>query len=93
MGNRIISIEDAQKPKDYYEIFLILGNLQVLPAEFAAQIAPLAGFRNVLVHAYVSIDWDLVHEHLQKLEEFYDFETHIKKWLKSRPRRNGTRRS
>jgi len=93
MGNRIISIEDAEKPRDYYDIFLILGNLQVLPPDFAKQIAPLAGFRNILVHDYVSIDWDLVHEHLQNLEDFYDFETHIKKWLKRRPRRNGTRRS
>jgi len=93
MGNRIISIEDAEKPRDYYDIFLILGNLQVLPPEFARHIAPLAGFRNILVHDYVSVDWDLVHEHLQNLEDFYDFETHIKKWLKRRPRRNGTRRS
>jgi len=93
MGNRIISIEDTEKPRDYYDIFLILGNLQVLPPEFARHIAPLAGFRNILVHDYVSVDWDLVHEHLQNLEDFYDFETHIKKWLKRRPRRNGTRRS
>jgi uncharacterized protein YutE (UPF0331/DUF86 family) len=93
MGNRIISIEDAEKPKDYYEIFLILGSLQVLPSEFAKQIAPMAGFRNILVHDYVSIDWDLVHDHLQKLGDFYDFERHIKKWLKRRPRRSGTRRS
>jgi len=93
MGNRIISIEDAEKPRDYYDIFLILGNLQVLPPDFARHIAPLAGFRNILVHDYVSVDWDLVHEHLQNLEDFYDFETHIKKWLKRRPRRNGTRRS
>ena len=93
MGNRIISLEDAEKPRDYYDIFLILGNLQVLPPEFARHIAPLAGFRNILVHDYVSVDWDLVHEHLQNFEDFYDFETHIKKWLKRRPRRNGTRRS
>jgi uncharacterized protein YutE (UPF0331/DUF86 family) len=72
MGNRIISIEDAEKPKDYYEIFLILGNLQVLPSEFAKQIAPLAGFRNILVYDYGSIDWDLVHDHLQRLGDFYD---------------------
>jgi len=93
MGNRIISIEDAEKPRDYYDIFLILGNLQVLPPDFARHIAPLAGFRNILVHDYVSVDWDLVHEHLQNLEDFYEFEKHIKKWLKRRPRRNGTRRS
>jgi uncharacterized protein YutE (UPF0331/DUF86 family) len=93
MGNRIISIEDAREPKDYYEVFLILGHLQVLPTEFAKQIAPISGFRNILVHDYVSVGRDLVYEHLQNLEDIYDFEKHIKKWLKRRPARSRTRRS
>ena len=81
MGNRIISIEDAQEPKDCYEVFLVLGHLQVLPTEVAKQIAPIAGFRNIPVHDYVSADWDPIYEHLQNREDFYDFEKHIKKWL------------
>lgn len=48
--HRIIAIEEARKPADYYESFLILGELGVLPVEFAHNLAPLAGFRNVLVH-------------------------------------------
>jgi len=82
MANRIISIEDAQRPKDYYETFLILGNIQVLPPDFARKIAPIAGFRNILVHEYIGLDWDLVYEHLQRLEDFYQFEEHIKKWIR-----------
>ena len=82
MANRIISIEDAQRPKDYYETFLIMGNIQVLPPDFARKIAPIAGFRNILVHEYIGLDWDLVYEHLQRLEDFYQFEEHIKKWIR-----------
>ena len=40
----------------------------------------MAGFRNILVHEYISLDWDLVYDHLQKLEDFYEFEVYIKKW-------------
>jgi uncharacterized protein YutE (UPF0331/DUF86 family) len=83
MANRIISIEDAQRPKDYYEAFLILGNIQVLPPVFARKIAPLAGFRNILVHEYIGLDWDLVYDHLESLQGFYQFEEYIKKWIKS----------
>lgn len=83
VANRIISIEDAQRPKDYYEAFLILGNIQVFPSDFARKIAPIAGFRNILVHEYIGPDWDLVYDHLQKLEGFYQFEEYIKKWIRS----------
>ena len=82
VANRIISIEDAQKPRDYYEAFLILGNIQILPRGFAKEIAPFAGFRNILVHEYIGLDWELVYDYLQKLEDFYQFEEFIGKWLK-----------
>jgi uncharacterized protein YutE (UPF0331/DUF86 family) len=83
MANRIISIEDAQRPKDYYEAFLMLGNIQVFPSDFAKKIAPIAGFRNILVHEYIGLDWDLVYDRLQRLEDFYQFEEYIKKWIRS----------
>ncbi len=82
MANRIISIEDAQKPRDYYEAFLILGNIQALPSDFARKMAPVAGFRNILVHEYIGLDWDLVYDHLHRLEDFYEFEEYIKKWAR-----------
>ncbi len=83
IGNRVISMEDAQKPRDYYEVFLILGNINVLPPVFAKKIAPIAGFRNVLVHEYVGLDWNLVYDYLQRLEDFYQFENYVKKWIKN----------
>lgn len=52
-------------PRDYYDSFLELGKLQVLPAEFARQIAVCAGLRNRIVHEYDEIDPAKVHEGLQ----------------------------
>src|SRR5512138_3181481 len=60
ISHRIIALEQAAKPRDYYEAILRLGELGVLPAAMARQLAPLAGFRNILVHEYVGIDWDEV---------------------------------
>ncbi len=52
------------KPRDYYESILRLGELDVLPADFAKRLAPLAGFRNILVHEYLVVDWDKVYRNL-----------------------------
>ena len=64
--HRIISLEDAQKPQDYYESFIRLGEIGILPLEFAQKIAPLAGFRNILIHEYLEFDWEIIYKHLQK---------------------------
>ncbi len=39
--------------------FLILGEMGVLPEEFAKKIAPIVGLRNILVHRYEELDKDL----------------------------------
>ena len=60
----IISLEKAKKPKDYHEAIIRMGELGVLPPKFARGLAPIAGFRNILVHEYLSVDWDEVYKQL-----------------------------
>ena len=48
--HRIIAVEGAAKSRDYYEAIVRQGELGVLPPDFARSLAPIAGFRNVLVH-------------------------------------------
>lgn len=62
--HRIIILENARRPVDYYESFLIMGEIGVLPVDFARQLAPPAGFRNILIHEYLGIDWDRVYQNL-----------------------------
>ena len=64
ISHRIISLVGARKPVDYYETILSMGELGVLPAEFARHLTPLAGFRNILVHEYMRLDWDPVYRAL-----------------------------
>jgi len=82
--HRIIVVENAQKPVDYYEAIRSMSGLGVLPADFATELAPLAGFRNILVHEYLVVDWDLVYSHLQHLDDLERFTRYIREWLTTR---------
>jgi uncharacterized protein YutE (UPF0331/DUF86 family) len=64
----------------------MLGKVGVLPRELAERLAPIVGFRNILVHEYLEIDWDEVLRHLQRLGDLYNFVDHVKRWLKNRTR-------
>lgn len=84
ISHRIIALEKAQKPGDYYGAILLMGELGVLPPDFALQLAPIAGFRNILVHQYLSVDWDEVHRHLQRLDDLVRFAELVRDWLRKR---------
>jgi uncharacterized protein YutE (UPF0331/DUF86 family) len=56
----------------------------VLPSEFARHLAPLAGFRNILVHEYLEVNWDEVYENFQSIEDLLTFIRYIRQWLQQR---------
>ncbi|MCS4039820.1 uncharacterized protein YutE (UPF0331/DUF86 family) [Salinibacter ruber] len=72
------------RSQDYYEAIRQQGELGVLPSEFADRLAPLAGFRNVLAHQYLGVNWDEVYSHLQQLDDLDRFAKHIRQWLQMR---------
>jgi len=84
ISNRIISLEKTQKPRDYHEAIIRMGELGVLPSEFARSLAPIAGFRNILVHEYLSVDWDEVYKQLQNLDELVKYAGFVEEWLRKR---------
>jgi uncharacterized protein YutE (UPF0331/DUF86 family) len=88
VSHRIIALEKARKPTDYYEAISLMGELGVLPVDFARQLASIAGFRNILAHEYLSVDWDKVYNHLQNLDDLIRFGVLAHKWLLKRGRGN-----
>lgn len=82
--HRIISIENARKPADYHEAILLTGELGIVPPAFARKIAPMAGFRNILVHEYLVLDWDEVYKNLQQLSDLEQFTDLIRNWLQQK---------
>ena len=79
--HRIIVLENTRKPTDYFEAILMMGEIGILSADFARRLAPLAGFRNILIHEYLGIDWDHVYKNLQNLDELTRFSEEIRRWL------------
>ena len=84
IANRIISMEQLKKPLDAYGSIEMLGKVGILPQTLADRLAPIAGFRNILVHEYLEIDWNEVLHNLQRMGDLHDFMGHIKTWLKDR---------
>jgi len=84
ISNRIISLENAPHPRDSYESLIRLGEIGVLPINFARKVAPLGGFRNILVHEYLEIDWREVFDNLQHLDDLVRFAEAIREWMGQR---------
>lgn len=77
-----VAAAGAPVPDQYRAAILALGPLGVLPEEFAERIAPMAGFRNVLVHHYVEVDLRAVKALLDEhLDDFLDFARHVTRYL------------
>jgi len=52
-------------PRDYHECFVALSRLGVLAGDFARRLAPCAGLRNRIVHAYDDLDAGRVYDSLR----------------------------
>jgi uncharacterized protein YutE (UPF0331/DUF86 family) len=61
----IITESGEAPPRDYYESFLKMGILGMIPVDLARRIASCAGLRNRIVHEYDEIDPIRIHEGLQ----------------------------
>ncbi len=82
ISHRLISLAGGPRPRDYYEAILRLGELGMLPPDFAAHLAPLAGFRNILVHEYLEVDWQEVYRNLQQIDDLAKFAELVREWLR-----------
>lgn len=83
LGNHLISDRELRRAEDYREVFLILGEAKLIPMAFARRLAPMAGFRNILVHDYLKVDLRKVYEALQKnLPDFERFARLMARHLK-----------
>jgi len=60
----IITADFHSRVQEYREMISELGKVGVLDSDFAQQLAPIASFRNVLVHDYLLVDPEIVHEYL-----------------------------
>ena len=70
----LISEDDGAPPDTMTEGFDRLHEMGVLSATLAQRLQGAVGFRNVAVHAYRSIDWQIVHSIThERLDDFRRF--------------------
>lgn len=78
----LIRASGAPPPNDYTESFQRLGELKIIAPELARDLAPAAGARNILIHAYDDVDTE---EFLSSVEDalrlFPQYLAHIEQYL------------
>lgn len=77
IGEMLISTMKLRKPEEAGDVINILAKNKILPNDFAHHFAPIAGFRNIIVHEYTDIDLNKVYNHLQN--DLQDFDFYVKK--------------
>lgn len=83
IAEMIISDQRLPTPQTATESIEILGKEGILESSFAKEFTKAVGFRNILIHDYVKIDYQLVLENLKNnLSDFHKFIKQILKFLK-----------
>ncbi len=74
LASHIIAESDLPAPGSMSEAFERLRQLKLIPDELAARLTKAVGFRNVAVHAYREMDWEIVYGIITtRLADFVDF--------------------
>lgn len=81
IGNHVLAAEGTTV-NEYAHIFSELARLKVIPEEYAQSVKGMAGFRNLLVHEYATIDMVKLTDVLNNnLEDFSLFASYIADYL------------
>lgn len=64
VNHHVLTETGEAPPRDDFGSFVALSRIGALPADFAARLAPRAGLRNRIVHAYDDLDPGRVYDAL-----------------------------
>lgn len=77
----IISDQRLPAPKTSRETIEILGRQGIIDKKLAREFSPAVGFRNILIHDYLKIDYDIVADKINNcLGDFDQFAKQIAKF-------------
>jgi uncharacterized protein YutE (UPF0331/DUF86 family) len=85
IGAHLLASEIKNDWDDYGEIIFKLGQHGIIPEPFADKIQGMAGLRNILVHEYLRIDPNKLHDFMQnRLADFTGFMAYVQDYLDKR---------
>ncbi|MFW6035843.1 MAG: type VII toxin-antitoxin system HepT family RNase toxin [Halothermotrichaceae bacterium] len=62
IGNHLIADQRLRTPESNRDIFKILVDNNIIDKDLSEKLMKMAGFRNILVHDYLSLDRELEYE-------------------------------
>ncbi|MGI5880072.1 MAG: type VII toxin-antitoxin system HepT family RNase toxin [Syntrophomonadaceae bacterium] len=71
INNMLLTLHENKGATDYFNSFIDIAELNIIPVEFALQIAPSTGLRNILVHEYEEIDDEIVYHSINNCLNYY----------------------
>lgn len=85
VNSHILAVETGAPPPDVRRSFGAVASVGVISEELASALAPSAGLRNVLVHAYVDLDVALLVAAVPLATEQYgEYVRQVARWLADR---------
>lgn len=86
VGHHIISRKALRRPKDYKDIFIILGEERIIPLSLAESLVKMAKYRNRLVHLYWEISPEEIFDILQgPVNDLDSYVMHIAEFVEKEP--------
>jgi uncharacterized protein YutE (UPF0331/DUF86 family) len=83
---QVIASLSLPTPDSGREALKSLADAGVIPQDLAIELQQAVGFRNIIVHQYMRIDYDLVYDALQNdLDQIEAFLTAISAFLRTQP--------
>ncbi|NPV71081.1 MAG: DUF86 domain-containing protein [Firmicutes bacterium] len=73
LGTHLLASMGGPSPESYRDVFVSLGSLGVIDDTLSESLARMAGFRNVLVHGYLTLDPRRMHESLNRISDIRGF--------------------
>jgi len=74
VASHLIASRRLRSPGSMAESFSVLGESGIVPMECGQRLAKAVGFRNIAVHQYDQVNWDIVYSLVtQDLEIFQEF--------------------
>jgi uncharacterized protein YutE (UPF0331/DUF86 family) len=71
INNMLLKMHGQKGATDYFNSFIDIAELNIIPIDFALKIAPSTGLRNILVHEYETINDKLVYHSISTCLTYY----------------------
>lgn len=82
LAEMILKYKKIPKSESYFESIDLLGDIGVIPADFAYEFAKIASFRNFLAHHYEKIDYyQICKKTILKLDEVREYINYIRNYF------------